>query len=119
MKTWVWVVIVAVILAVSLTVGVVLLTRQPQGNVAYVYVDGELVYQVDLSKVDQPYLYTVNTPYGSNVLEIAKDSIRIADADCPHKECVEQGRLTGSPLVCLPHRLVVKIAEDDADSVSR
>ena len=121
MKTWIWIVIVAVLLIVSVTLTVVFLVNRPQGNLAEVYVDGELVYQVDLSLVDEAYTYTIHTPYGDNVLLIEKGRIRIQDADCPNKECVEQGYIQDAsyPLVCLPHHLVVKIPKAaDVDSVS-
>ena len=122
MKTWIWIVIIAVVAVVSVTLSVVLLTAKPQGQVAEVLVDGEMVYSVDLSQVVEPYDYVVETPYGTNVLYIERGRICVKEADCPHHECVEQGYVQDAayPLVCLPHHLVVRIRKaSDVDSVSQ
>ena len=121
MKTWIWIVIIAVVAVVSVTLSVVFLTAKPQGQIAEVLVDGEVVYSVDLSQVAEPYDYVVETPYGRNTLRIEKGRICVLDADCPHHECVEQGYIRDAayPLVCLPHHLVVQIRKaSDVDTVS-
>ncbi|MBO4535206.1 MAG: hypothetical protein J5755_04655, partial [Clostridia bacterium] len=61
MKTWIWIVIIAVVAVVSVTLSVVFLTAKPQGQIAEVLVDGEVVYSVDLSQVAEPYDYVVET----------------------------------------------------------
>ena len=50
----------------------------------------------------------------------------MSDADCPDKDCVNQGWISrpGQMIVCLPNRLVIKIEsdkltqEEDVDAVS-
>ncbi len=53
---------------------------------------------------------------GSNVLEIVREDgeplgIRCIRADCPDKICIRTGiiRLETEPIVCLPHRLMVRL----------
>ena len=111
-KSWVWIVVVAVLAVASVTLSVVLwVVPRQTATVAYVYVDGVKVYTVDLSAVEAPYEYEVVTPYGSNTLAIERGRIRILSADCEGEDCVHQGWISrgGQPLVCLPHRLVVQI----------
>ena len=97
------------------------LPKQSDGQIAVVTVDGETVYQVDLSEVDAPYQKEIVTKYGKNILLIKKGSISVFDADCENKECIKMGEIVSSayPIVCLPHRLVIKIQkEGDVDAVS-
>ena len=121
-KTWVWVAIIAVIVVVCVALCVVFFTNTDDGHIANVYVDGKVVFSVDLDKVETPYEKEIATDYGKNVLLIEKNKIRVIDADCDGKECVNTGYIADSsmPIVCLPHHLVVKIEkEGDVDVVSR
>ena len=121
-KTWVWVLLIVIVVAVSIALCVVFFTGKDDGHIANVYVDGEKVYSVDLDKVNAPFEKEIVTEYGKNVLLIEKGKICVKDADCDGKECVNTGFITDSsmPIVCLPHRLVVKIEkEGDVDVVSK
>lgn len=73
-------------------------------------IDGQVVSEFSLDKdVDS---VRFDTPYGYNVLSIADNRVRIAEADCPDKLCVLTGwrQQVGQVIVCLPHRLIVRIA---------
>ena len=111
-----------VLVAVCVALGVVFLTNKEDGHIANVYVEGEIVYSVDLNEVETSYEKEITTEYGKNVLLIEKGKIRVIDADCDGKECINMGYVTDSstPIVCLPHRLVIKIEkEGDIDVVSK
>ena len=90
------------------------LGRLGGGTVAEVTVDGEVLCRVELSQIAVPYRYTVETDWGTNVLEFARDGVEVVSADCPDQVCVHQGRISDSlvPIVCMPHRLVVSILEE-------
>lgn len=121
-KTWVWIVIIVLIVAICAALCAVFFTHKDAGHIANVYVDGELVYSVDLNEVDAPFTKEIVTEYGKNVLKIERGRIQVSDADCDNKECVRTGYISDSsaPIVCLPHRLVIKIEkEGDVDSVSK
>lgn len=51
---------------------------------------------------------------GSNRLVIENGGARITSADCPDKICVhhKEIRTAGEQIVCLPHRLIVRIEEE-------
>ena len=120
-RTRVFVIIIAVILAIcAVIIGVTFGTKN-SGNIANVYVDGQLVYSVDLSKVNEPFEKEIVSEYGRNILRIEKGKIAVIDADCDGKECISTGFISESskPIVCLPHRLVIKIEkEGEVDTVS-
>lgn len=87
------------------------LVMQPpgqEGSAAEIYVGGELVRRAELS---EDAVFTVETPYGSNVVEISGGAVRVTEADCPDKVCVRTGAVSGGvvPIVCLPHRLEIYV----------
>lgn len=120
-KTPVWIALIVLCALLCAALTAYFFLRKSDETVAEVYVDGALVYSVDLSKETEPREQFVETPYGNNVLLISKGEIRIAEADCKDELCVRQGALRagGLPIVCLPHRLVIKMKKTDVDEVTR
>ena len=93
------------------------------GSIAIISIDGNPVYEVDLSKVNTPYEHMVQTANGYNNIYIEKGQIKVIDANCPDKLCIKTGALshTGDIAVCLPHGLLIEITEGetgDIDSLS-
>lgn len=83
-----------------------------EGTLARVTVDGELVEEIDLSAVTQPYTFTVEGPGGfSNTIQVEPGRIRVLEAGCPDQVCVRQGYISDGtvPIVCLPNQLVIEI----------
>lgn len=58
-----------------------------------------------------------------NVIEIVDGKIHMKEADCPDQICVRSGwiGIATQQIVCLPNRVVVKIAaaENDLDDIAR
>lgn len=114
-----WIAVIAVLLVLSL--GGTLLMSRRDGHTAAVYQDSELLRVIDLDKVDEPYTFTIESPDGTNTVEVQRGRLRVSRADCPDQVCVRQGWLTGSrPIVCLPHKLVIQFERGEAgvDGVS-
>ena len=82
--------------------------RSP-GTRAEITIDGT-VYGV--YALDEPQ--TIDTGIG-NILEIKDGRIRMIDADCPDRLCVYEAAAsrTGETIVCLPHKLSVRILGGD------
>ena len=115
MKTRTWVLIFATLAAVLL-----LLWLLPKGGAqAAIWQDGKLLRMVDLSKDDS---FTVTGPAGENRIVVKNGVIFVESADCPDQTCVRHGVLKqgGTPIICLPNRLVIgwTEAEQDVDGVS-
>jgi hypothetical protein len=105
------------LLAVSLIAqaGVTLFGKLREGQVAQV-TDGEgAVFSMPL---DVDGRIEVTTGLGSNTIEVSDGQIRVVDASCTGKDCVHQGAISspGQTIVCLPHRLVIKIEEGEDDA---
>ena len=111
-KTRTWIVLISALLLLSLGLTLWLWLHPTGGRTANIYVDGELVRPVDLAAVEGEETFTVDTGRGLNVITVSEGRLRVSGADCPDKVCVNSGWLSGSaPIVCLPHRLVIKFAD--------
>ena len=112
-KTRTWVLILGGVLLLALLSCMILYTRPAPGTVANIFLDGTAVRSVDLSQVSEPFEFTLTAADGRgfNVIRAEPGRIAVIDADCPDRVCVEAGWLSdsASPVVCLPHRLVIRI----------
>lgn len=77
--------------------------------------DETVIETIDLAK--ESGRRTLTIPYGDhyNTLLIENHTIRMLEADCPDQICVQMGVLQKGhpPIVCLPHHLVVRYANQD------
>ena len=116
-----WCCVLGLVLLVS-AFAAVLMRLRPADRVR-VYQDGELIESIVLANVVEPYSFTVECEDGMNVIALDSGRIRVADADCPDLSCVRQGWHSGgaSPIVCLPHRLVIefeRLGESQLDAIA-
>ena len=89
-----------------------LLRPRGEGHVARITLDGKVVEEIDLSRVEQPYTLTVDGPGGfSNTITVEKGRICVSQAGCPDQICVHQGYISDgtTPIVCLPNKLIIEI----------
>ena len=113
-----------IILTISLLfIGIALLLgyrfwyNAPGGSVE-ITIDGILYQTLSLSENT-----TIELPAqtGKNILTIQDGVADMTDADCPDHLCVKQKPIShaGETLVCLPHKVVVKVINntDDAENV--
>lgn len=115
-KTKTWIIIISILLTVCLAAALWLYLTPASGNVAKIYQDGVCIRSVYLSADREREVFTVSSYYGENVIEISGEGIRIISADCPDKVCIDAGYLTSAaPIVCLPHRLVIRLESGDGD----
>lgn len=117
-KTRIWIIILAAVLLVSGGAALWLNSRTAPGMTANVYQDGICIASFDLSAVTGTVRREIRCEHGVNVIEAERGRIRVAEADCPDQVCVRAGWLTDSaaPVVCLPHKLVIRLEEHAASS---
>lgn len=70
--------------------------------------DGKIIRTVSLSENTE---FTVTCENGFNTVVVRDGAVMISDADCPDLVCVRTGAISGGavPIVCLPHRLEIRI----------
>ena len=115
-KTRTWIIIISSILVLCTLLALALVLLNNSGTVANVYVDGECVLSVDVSKPDSEFEERIETENGYNIVRFEAGRVCVIDADCKDGICVNTGWISGTfkPIVCLPHKVVVKIEKEHA-----
>lgn len=80
-----------------------------------IQIDGEEINTIEFSEEIIGKTYTIETEFGKNVLQFGDGEVKIIEASCLDKLCIEQGTIkdVGQLLVCLPNRLVIEIKSID------
>ncbi len=109
------VVVILFVIMLAILIGVTfwMKTGTGEGNVVVIYRDGEKVQEIPLDK-DTELL--IENDY-TNKLIVKDKKVAIAESDCPGRDCVHSGWISGKgrSLVCLPNRVEVRI-EGEMDS---
>ena len=111
-----WIAILGCVLAMSASAAVFMTHFQTQSSHAHIYQNGVLIDVLDLSQAREPFFLTAQgSGPGGNTIEVEQGRIRISQAHCPDELCVRQGWVSGGPMpiVCLPHRLVIRMVGGD------
>ena len=117
-KTWIWI-LSAIFLLGAIGTVIVFCRKNTEKKIANIYADGVCIRSVDLSEVKEPYEFTVETVQGSNTVRVEQGRIAVISADCADETCVHTGWIgdRALPIVCLPHRLVIRIEQSAASGV--
>jgi len=112
-------ILLIIILALSV-LGFVLLRKPVSENaLVEISVSGEPTQTYSLSTDAE---YEIKTEYGYNIILVENGQVRVLDTDCPNKDCMNFGAISGEGqiILCLPHKLSVRIigGEGDLDAVS-
>lgn len=85
------------------------------GDRVIVEVDGKEAVCFPLSENTE---YVIKGVHFTNTLVIRDGEAYISEAECPDKICVRHGNISksGESIVCLPNRVVVKIAGEAAEA---
>ena len=77
-----------------------------------VMVEGKEIGVYSLSRDSE---YSLNG--GTNTLIIKDGKAYMADADCPDKLCVRQGKIhrNGETITCLPNKLTVTVIDEEGE----
>lgn len=87
-----------------------------QGIVS-IEVDGKLYGKYDLKTIKEKTI-KLNLPDGEeSIVEFKDGMVRIKEANCPDKVCVETGFISrpGDMIVCLPYHIIIKISGESND----
>ena len=117
MKSKTWAIVLAVLFAVSLGTGLMLLQPGETAHRVEILSDGKVLYTLNLDTDQQ---ITVTTDRGSNTVTIRDGKVAVTEASCPDHYCMHRGWCEGgAEIVCLPNRLVIRfLREQKIDGVS-
>lgn len=107
--------VIAFLAVIVLCCVIIVFFSKSGGSYAEVYVEGELVKKVLLSEDAE---FEIKTDHGINNIELKDGKVRVKSADCKNQVCVESGWSSGpsSPIICAPHKLTVKITDDESSA---
>ena len=115
-KTKFWAILFAAVFALSAGAFIILWNSGASGRVtARLWLDGEIVEEIELGAVVLPREFDFTTELGTNRIRVERGSIRVVSADCPDQTCVRMGAIDGpmQTIACVPHRLVIDIVTED------
>ena len=101
------------ILVIALALFLIMyLTRSEAGNQIRITVDGTVYGTYSLAK-DQVIEVKENDFYKR--IRILDGEAYMEEANCPDGYCEEQGKISGrtQTIICLPHKLVVEVLDED------
>lgn len=118
-----WSAIIAVMLVLSVACAYVVYSKTVSSPIANIYLNGELIKSIALDAVKEGNTFKVDDGVrGYNIIEIEHGKIRMSEANCPDHICTSQGWISDgiTPIVCLPHRLVIEITgvDNEIDTAS-
>lgn len=110
---------VVIVFAVLLWLGIRML--RSEGASVLVTVDGEVYGEYPL---DTDAQIRIGDDNAYNLLVIKDGEAELAQASCPDKLCVKQGKISfdGQSIICLPNKVVVTVTggeQSDYDAVAK
>ncbi len=112
------VILVTVILIIAVTVLLFINGTKVTGDRVVVKIDGEETEVYSLSENIEFEIKTGKNNENINVVVIENGMVRVTEADCPDGICKDYRPISyvGQTIVCLPHKVVIEIVGDEADS---
>ena len=97
----------------------VLLTRKKDNLIAKIYVQEQLIQEVDLN-TEPDHDFVIQGAKGKLTISIKDHSIGVKEAECPHQDCVHMGYVkeTNRPIICVYNQVYI-IIEGDSDYDAR
>lgn len=118
MKNRFWIILFSAVIVVSGAIWFIISQVSHEVKIARIYQDGNLIKEVDLTAVAQPYSFIVTGEDGDyNIIYVEPDRISVSGASCPDQICVNHSPISDGiePIVCLPNRVLVRIESSAAD----
>lgn len=97
----------------------VLLTRKKDNLIAKIYVQEQLIQEVDLN-TEPDHDFVIQGAKGKLTISIKDHSIGVKEAECPHQDCVHMGYVkeTNRPIICVYNQVYI-IIEGNSDYDAR
>lgn len=95
-------------------IAAIYVARPSESSYIEIIQDGRVIEKLDISTAEDRIFRIETGDGGWNEVKIENGNILISDADCPDRTCVKTGALrsAGVPIVCLPHKLVIRYSDD-------
>lgn len=81
-------------------------------RIVTIELDGRTYASYSMDSLSDCRTIEIKDDRGYTKIEISQDYAKIIDSDCNDKRCIGEIHNSGDILVCIPHRLVMKIEGD-------
>ncbi len=89
------------------------------GKTVVVEIDGAQYASYNLAELTEEKTLEIQTEYGYQEIVLTKTSVTVTKSDCEDKSCLGTIEKQGELLICLPHKLLVKLEGDgEVDGVA-
>ncbi len=107
-------IIILIIIILVGSVYYIVQTDRANTDTVEIMQDNNVLYTIDLSEIKDKELLTVDYHGHKNTLELTPHKIRVIEADCTDKICIQMGYLQSmqQPIVCLPNHLTIRYVEN-------
>ena len=112
MKKWDYIIFAFIaILSIACFVYVQSVTNE-QGSTVVIEINGEVVKKLDLNT---DTVYEVKNRDDYNIVEVKDGKVSVTESNCKDHICVNTPAISkvGQSIICLPHKLVVRIEGND------
>ena len=101
-----------IIAAAGIIIWFIMKNAEHEHPVAEIIQDGKLLRTIPLSEDTE---FTIECAEGFNTVTVKASAVMISSADCPDLICVKTGAISGGavPIVCLPHRLEIRVVNSE------
>lgn len=112
MKKKDWILGIAVILIAVICWGAMAAVNGQPGSLVKITIDGEVYGTYSLQKNQK---IDIDEGEYHNQVSIEDEKVHMQEANCPDAYCIHQGSINkiNQTIVCLPHKLVVEIVNED------
>lgn len=86
----------------------VIFATSGQGSIV-IEIGGQTYAQYRQDTLTEPKILEIQTEFGYNKIEVSSEGARVLESDCHDKQCLGKISNLGEMIVCLPHRLIVKV----------
>ncbi len=91
---------------------------EEEGHIATITQKGEILYEIDLSKVEEAYTFALVDGDRYNHIAVRLGEIAVEEANCPDHVCVKQDYRNSGTIICLPHQLVISFSGGEHDAIA-
>jgi|SRR5690554_2787774 len=111
------VIIAIVIILISVGVYMLFFQAKTPGAEIVIEVDGKEDYSYPLHQPGRDELIEVQGVIGITKVQLGDGQVRVVESDCPDKVCVNMGWIDkpGTPIACLPNRVIVRVTGGDRE----
>ena len=85
------------------------------GKTVFIYCNGEIVYEIDLSNPKNDGKEFVVKGAYTNKLKVENHKVFVVFSDCPDGHCLHSAAVseTGGVICCMPNGMIVRAADED------